>query len=648
MTQSRETFHFENVTVDTKEFRVIRGADQVFLTPRAFDVLVVLVQNAGRVVGKQEIFDSVWKDTFVTDNALVKIIRELRNTLGDDADDPHLIETVPKRGYRFIAEVTQEQEPVADRNDGEMPVPASEPEIIEQPEPSAKHSDVSVPESRVQPVGMSGLRRPLVLMLGLALIATAGGWMLYRQAVGNSPTQIRSIAVLPFKPLSPESRDESLEMGMAETLINRLSGLRQLAVRPITSVRKFTDPSADPVKAGQETAVEAVLDGSIQKAGDRIRVTVRLIEVPSGKPLWSEKFDENFTDIFKVQDSIADRVANALLVRLSGEEKHQLARHETTNPEAYEEYLKCQLLWHGRRANWIQQSLQCYENVIARDPNFALAYVGAAESYIMMSGHLLLPKAEAADKARPLIAKALEIDSSLALAHNAQAELMYQFDYDWKGAEVKFRKALELNPNVPWIRQAFGWFLMSQGRFDEAVVEMDKAKELDPSSITIDVGRGRLYYFMRDYEKARLHFEKLLELEPSDTSIRYALFTVLEQQHKYEEAVEQVLHVFTKYGAPSGAAEELREAFRKGGWQGFLEKQLEMQDRRPAGAQISPWFYANHYARMGRDEEAFTWLERSFEKGEMGNLQLKIDPLYDGLRDDPRYPRLLARIGLTP
>ena len=178
MTQSRETFHFENVTVDTKEFRVIRGGDQVFLTPRAFDVLVVLVQNAGRVVGKQEIFDSVWKDTFVTDNALVKIIRELRNTLGDDADDPHLIETVPKRGYRFIAEVAQVQEAVADRNDGEMPEPVSEPEIIEQPEPSAKHSDVSVPESRVQPVGMSGLRRPLVLMLGLALIATAGGWML--------------------------------------------------------------------------------------------------------------------------------------------------------------------------------------------------------------------------------------------------------------------------------------------------------------------------------------------------------------------------------------------------------------------------------------------------------------------------------------
>jgi Tfp pilus assembly protein PilF len=266
----------------------------------------------------------------------------------------------------------------------------------------------------------------------------------------------------------------------------------------------------------------------------------------------------------------------------------------------------------------------------------------------MMSGHLMLSKGDAANKARPLIAKALEIDGSLALAHNAQAELMYQFDYDWKGAEVKFKEALELNPNVPWIHQAYGWFLMSQGRFDEAAVEMDKAKELDPSSITIEVGRGRLYYFSRDYEKARLHFEKLIELQPDDTSLQYSLFTILEQQRKYPEAVEELLKTFLKYGGTPERAEELREAFRTGGWQGFLEKQLEMQKARGDQARVSPWFYANHYTRMGRKEEAFLWLEKSFDQGEMGNLQLKIDPLYDGLRDDPRYAQLLTRIGLTP
>jgi tetratricopeptide (TPR) repeat protein len=261
---------------------------------------------------------------------------------------------------------------------------------------------------------------------------------------------------------------------------------------------------------------------------------------------------------------------------------------------------------------------------------------------------MILPRAQAAEKARPNIAKALEIDSSSALAHNALAELKYQFDFDWAGAEQEFKKAIELNPNVPCIHQAYGWFLMSLGRFQEAETEMHLAKSLDPSSITIDVGRGRLYYFMRDYEKAQTHFEKLIALEPDDTSLRYALFTTLEQAHKYEEAVEAVLAVLTKHGAPPEIVEELRASYRSGGWHAFLEKQLEMQTRRPRSEPPAPWFFANHYARLGRKDETFMWLERSIDAGEMGNLQLKVDPLFDLLREDPRYAPLLARVGLTP
>jgi DNA-binding winged helix-turn-helix (wHTH) protein/TolB-like protein len=639
MTQRKESFDFEDVSVDAQNFRVTRNGKEIILTPRAFDVLIVLLANAGRVVEKQEIFESVWKDTFVTDNALVKIIRELRAALGDDAENSHLIETVPKRGYRFIGDVV--------RDDASA---ASEP-VTAQPEPADEiRGDVAAPAV----IGVSDRnvivsRKDLVmLMIGSILVALMAGWVLYRQTTKDSPPRTRSIAVLPFKPLSPESRDESLEMGMAETLINRLSGLSQLVVRPITAVRKYNDPSVDPVKAGEEAQAEVVLDGNIQKAGDRIRVTVRLIEVPSGTPLWSEKFDENFTDIFKVQDSIAERVTNALVSHLSRQEQDRLARHETSDPAAYEEYLKCQLVWYARGPNWLQQSRQCYENVISKDPNFALAYVGAAETYMLLSGHLMLPKKEAADKARPYIARALEIDDSLAHAHNALAELTYQFDFEWARAEEEFKKALELNPNVPWVHQAYGWFLMSDGRFDEAGIEMDKAKSLDPSSITIDVARGRLFYFTRQYEKARLHFEKLIEQQPDDTSLQYSLFTILEQQKKYPEAVDQVLKMFTRYGGSPERAEKLREAFRTGGWQGFLEKQLEMHKERAGRGPDSPWFYANQYTRMGRKEEAFMWLEKSFDAGDIGNLQLKIDPLYDGLRDDPRYARLLARIGLTP
>lgn len=634
MAEARNFFHFENVTVEPQEFRVTRDGESVVLTPRAFDVLIVLLQNAGRVVEKQEIFDVVWKDTFVTDNALVKVIRELRSALGDDSENPHLIETLPKRGYRFIAEVSTA--PAA--------APA-EPESVPDDQEHEVSSTTDTPAGRPA----TGLRYPIALALaGLVLIAAIVGWYAYPQPAADSSQQIRSMAVLPFKPLSPESRDESLEMGMAETLINRLSTLRNLAVRPITSVRKFTDPSQDPVKAGEEARVDSVLDGTIQKAGDRIRITVRLIDVATGEALWNEKFDENLTDIFKVQDSIAERVTNALALQLSRQEREQLVRHETGDPEAYQHYLQCQLIFHGRRANWLNESQNCYKAVVAKDPNFALAYIGVAETSILLTGSLRVPAKEGGEIARENIARALEIDPNLAQAHNALAELKYQFEYDWSGAEQEFKKALELNPNVSWIHQAYGWFLMCQGRFPEAAVEMDKAKSLDPTTINVDVARGRLYYYSRDYEAARQTFERLIKLEPKDISIRLALMSALERQEKYEEAAEHWFILIPMFGAPPEVVERARAAFERGGWQALCETQLEMLQEGAKKGSPPATLVANQYARLGRKEECFQALERAFENKEPGILQLKIDPLYDGIRDDPRFAGMLSRIGLTP
>src|SRR6185503_18768938 len=312
-----DAFHFGDVVVDTKNFRVVRDGQEVTLTPRAFDVLVFLIRNSGRVVEKQELFSEIWKGTFVSDNALTKVIKEIRHTLNDDATAPRYIETIPKRGYRFMAEV------------------------MEGAGPSAVHAKTT--ETFEKPRYLS--RSSMWLAVVLLLIAVVGGWLLFRSKKTEvSAPNIQTIAVLPFKPLNAEARDESLEMGMAETLITRLSNLKQVVVRPMSAVRKYTDLQQDPIKAGQEVQAEAVLDGSIQKVGERVRVTVRLINVRSGEPVWSEQFDENFTDIFKVQDSIAERITTALTLQLSRPEKEQLAKHLTDNPEAYQLYLRAQLL----------------------------------------------------------------------------------------------------------------------------------------------------------------------------------------------------------------------------------------------------------------------------------------------------------------
>ena len=437
-------------------------------------------------------------------------------------------------------------------------------------------------------------------------------------------------------------------MGMAETLITRLSILKQLTVRPMSAVRKYTDLQQDPVKAGEEVKAETVLDGSIQKAGERIRVTVRMINVKDNTSLWSAQFDENFTDIFNVQDSIAERVTNALMLELSRQEQELLNKHLTNDTEAYQLYLRGQLVWNGRRQNWIEQSLEYYNRALEKDPNFALAHIGVADAYMMLSGHQKIPMKQAEAKARPSIMRALEIDNSLAQAHNALAELKYQYEYDWNGAEKEFKKAIELNPNVAWIHQAYGWFLMSSARFDEAKIEMEKAQELDPSSLTINVGRGRLLYFTRQYDQALQHFQNILAVEPNDGSSYYALNAIYEQKQMYEKIVEDFLKSISARGAKPETIEEFRESFRTSGWQGFLRKRLEILEKVAKTRPVNSYNLALLYIQLGRKDEAFYWLEKTLEAGHPGAIHFKIEPAYDVLRDDPRYADLIRKIGLQP
>jgi DNA-binding winged helix-turn-helix (wHTH) protein/TolB-like protein len=637
-----KVYCFDDITVDGENFRVRKNGQIVTLTPRAFDVLIVLLENAGRAVEKQELFERVWKDTFVSDNALTKIIKEIRHAFADSSDAPRYIETVPKRGYRFIGEIKESAGRIAPR----LEIPPAPQTVAEKNAPPAETGQAArqTNSPRFSKTALALTATGLIVILGFI------GWLALRQRSADSEAApIRSIAVLPFKPLNAESRDESLEMGMAETLITRLSNLDQLVVRPMSAVRKYTDPQQDTVKIGREIQAEAVLDGSIQKAGERVRVTVRLTDVRHGTTLWSEQFDENFTDIFKVQDSIAERIANALTLQLSRQEKERLAKHFTDDPEAYQLYLRGQLLWHGRRQNWIEQSLSYYRQALEKDPDFALAYIGAADCYIMLSGHHKISMREAETKARPAIMKALEIDNNLAQAHNALAELKYQYEYDWRGAEKEFKKAIELNPNIAWIRQAYGWFLMSEARFEEATVEMEKAQQLDPSSLTVNVGRGRLYYYSRQYEQAIRHFQNIIAIEPNDRSLYLALYNIYEQKKMYPEAVEAFLKTEEMIGMPPAEAEEFRKAFKTTGWQGFLRRQLEQIALQKAkGFHESPTRIANLHASLGEKERAFAWLEKVFEAREPSILQFKVEPGYDILRADPRYSELLRKIGQQP
>ncbi len=646
---AKHLYEFGPFRLDPAERRLLCDETPVALTPKCFDLLIALVENSGHLLEKEVLLQRVWPNQFVEESNLSFNISTLRKALGDGQNGQRYIETVPKKGFRFVAPVTVHNETDGDLvvegvTKGGSPTSASEFEAI---------AAAFVEEPR-KTFSQKWLSRNS-LKLGIVAAVTASGIVAVallrssmRAATPFGPA-VKTLAVLPFKPLSADSRDESLEMGMAETLITRLSNVRQIVVRPMSAARKYTDPQQDPIKAGQELQAEAVLDGSIQKSGDRIRVTVRLIEVQNGTTRWAEQFDERFTDIFKVQDSIAARLTDALLLRLSTGEQKQLAKHYTDNAEAYQLFLQGEHLRDKRDYN---KSLELYQRTIEKDPNFALAHIGLAESYMHLNaeGAPMIPIQETLPKIRAALTKALELDETLAEAHNTLAEIKYQLEYDWSGAEKEFQRAIELNPNGAYIRMAHGWYLMNEERFDEALPQMEKAQELDPRNLLYQLSIGVLYYFRRDYNKSLDCFQKILELEPNYPGAFYWIENIYPQKGMYAEALEYALKEGIRVGRlKPEEAQRRREIFKKSGWQGILRLRLAMDKERAARNEpVGPRKFAVLYALLGDKDQAFAWLEKAIDAHDPWAVQLKIEPQYDSLRSDPRYTILLQRLNMTP
>lgn len=638
------------------EKRLLRRADEtVPLMPKAFEVLLALVRRHGSVVTKDELMTSVWPDTVVEENSLNVHISALRKAFGERPHEHRFIITLPGVGYEFVADVREVYAGAKEVAPQEKAASQSESQLLAIEGESEGRAKEATKEGRVSlPLYASSLtRRPFGLRILLVVLA-AGAlvFLVYalrsRRAVERERQPFKTVAVLPFKSLSAESRDETLEMGMADTLITKLSNINQLVVRPMGAVRKYTDAGQDPVQAGRELQADVVLDGSIQKVGDRLRVSVRVVSVRAGTALWAGQFDENSADIFKVQDSISEQTVKALTLKLQGEEQERLAKRYTNDPEAYQLYLQGRNLWKNSVAYDYQRSLGYYRQAIEKDPNFALAYVGMAVSYIKLNGYHALPPEEAYSKARAALTRALELDDTLAEAHNTLAEVEYQYDYDWAGAEKEFKRAIELNPNVAFVHQSYCWYLMSAGRFDEALAEIDRARELDPHDLMIRIVKARLFYFMRQYDRSIEQLKQVLEAEPYPIA-HWSLGAAYEREGRYEEAFEEYLTDRSLRGADRPEeTEELRETFRVSGWQGCVRKQLDGLNEQAKKGYVPPVTMAETYARLGENNEALDWLEKTVAAHDAGAVSLKIEPLWDGLRSDPKFLKLLRRTNQMP
>jgi TolB-like protein/Flp pilus assembly protein TadD len=486
-------------------------------------------------------------------------------------------------------------------------------------------------------------------LLAAALLLVCGVWIFFHRNLPRSTISIgteKRIAVLPFKPLLPDNRDQILELGMADTLIAKLSNSRQIIVSSLNAVRKYGGLEQDSSAAGRELQVSSVLEGNVQKVADRIRVTARLINVADGASLWAGTFDEKFTDVFAVQDAISQKVADALALRLSGEEKRRLTKRDTKNLEAYQLYLTGR--YHHARLipPEIRTAIGFYQQAIDLDPDYAPAYFGLAEANRSLAITSDVPSKDSLPQATAAARKALEIDDSLAEGHASLSFSLIWYEWDWVGGEREAKRAIALNPNSAYSHFALAHVLSDLGRHDEAIVEGARAVELDPVFFLFSALEGMFLHHARRDDEAIVRLEKTLQLDPTFWITHLTLGKVYIQQRKYPEAIAAFIKARDLSHGNSEAIASIGYAAALSGDKAKARAVLDELKGLSVQHYIPPFNVAMVYTGLGDQNEALSWLEKACEERDVRVTILKVDPRWDSLRSNPRFIAILKRIGL--
>ena len=510
-------------------------------------------------------------------------------------------------------------------------------------------------------------QRTMALIGGAALVAfvlAVAVWFSWKQSTKREPATVaqqavpttapqpqasvaeKRIAVLPFKPLVAEDRDQVLEIGMADTLITKLSNSREIIVTSLTSVRKYGGIEQDPLAAGRALGVASILEGNVQKAGDHIRVTARLIKVADGAALWAGTFDEKFTDVFTVQEAISRKVADALALSLSGEEKQRLAKRDTGNVGAYQLYLTGRYYWTKLTPPDLAKSIGFFQQAIETDPGYALAYAGLADAYRAQAPTSDMAPKDVLPPAKAAALKAIELDESLADPHTSLAFIHAWFDWDWAGAEREAQRAIVLNPSSGFAHAAYANVLVNLERLDEAVAEAKRGREIEPVSLLVNLLEGSTLYYARRNEEAEARLRKTIELEPRFWVAHLFLGKVLVEKKEYAEALTEFTLARDFSGGNSEPIAMIGYIAAVSGQTAPARATLEEMLAR-AGQRYTPAYsIAGIHLGMGDREQCFVWMEKAWESRDMRLSFLKVDPKWDAIRSDPRFVSLLKRMGL--
>jgi DNA-binding winged helix-turn-helix (wHTH) protein/TolB-like protein/Flp pilus assembly protein TadD len=643
--QTSNFYEFGRFRMKLDDRVLLRGDELVPLTPKAFDILLALLEQDGRIVHKDDLMKKVWPNTFVEEGNLTQNVSLLRKALGESANSSQFIETVPRRGYRFVAPVIRTggngaASPVENAASSQLSNFAALPAQQDQTNRRPWNLDFghwTVSSRRVTAIALTAA----AVLLTVAGITYLSG----RGKAGATPTAIQSIAILPFVDDSPNADAEYLDDEIAESLVNSLTKLPKLRVVPRSVMINYKGRNVDPRTVGQELNVRAVVTGRVHRHGDTISIQADLIDLDSVSQIWGQHYDRRLADILLVQEEISRDIFENLRLKLNVEEQKQL--------EAYRLYLKGRNAWNKRTPEGLQQGIDYFQQAINTDPGYAAAYAGLADCYNMQVIYGVHQPKDGFPKAKEAAVKALEMDETLAEAHTSLAFVKFRWDRDRMEAEREFQLAIKYKPTYAPAHQWYSSYLVALERFDEAVAEAKRTSELEPLSFTASSHLGWILYLSGRNDEAIAQCRKILSLDPTSFPAHRYLGLAYEQKGMYSQAIDEFQKGVKLSGSPLILA-LLGHAYAVSGKpteaRSVLSDLNDLSEAQDVGARryVSPYTVAAIYAGLGEKDQAFKWLERAFEERDVWLMNLKVDPVFAKLRSDKRFQDLLTRAGLRP
>jgi TolB-like protein/DNA-binding winged helix-turn-helix (wHTH) protein len=634
--QSRRV-HFSDFEVNLRSGELRKCGRKVRLQEKPFQILALLLEQPGELVAREEMRQKLWPaDTFVDfDHSLGTAISKLRQALIDSPQNPRFIETVASRGYRFVGPTEGVNETLS-----RPAIFAGEPLAEPAPAKGAHGANLFPRWIAISVAGLVGGALLVAIFLGFD-IGGAREWLRLRS---NRP--VHSLAVLPLENLSGDPSEDYFADGMTDDLITSLAQLGSMQVISRTSVMQYKGTKKSLPQIARELHVDAVVEGTVLRSGQRVRISAQLVDAARDEHLWAQTYERDLRDILSLQGEVASAIAGEIRIKLTPQERVRMSAARPVNPGAHIAYLKAQYLLNNERSPYgAKKSLEYSQQAVQIDPGDALAYAGLAESYINGENFVLGPTKEVMPKAKEAAEKALELNPDLSEAHVALGMVLSNYDFDWSGAESEFKRAIELSASSSFAHQQYADFLETTGRIKEAISEIRLAQRLDPLSFWISLAVGRTLYVAREYDQALEALRQAADMNPRSPGLYLWMSFAYDKKGMAKESMEMELKRLSILGKSEEKLRRLREAYNASGQAGYLRKKLELLKELN---KEDNYGLAMINARLGKRDEAFQALEKAYKERSAFMSFVKVDPELDSLHSDPRFQELLRKMGLSP